>query len=103
MIRSTRIATELQSAASLPAKSPAPPAAGLGTGGKAVVNGFATAVKSVATLGLDTSQLELIGVSKEDRDRGYDTAAAISTASGQVLYRGRQPGGTRTPALSRAV
>ena len=30
-------------------------------------------------------QLELIGVTKEDRDRGYDTAVAISTASGEVL------------------
>jgi hypothetical protein len=27
----------------------------------------------------------LIGVTKEDRERGYDTAVAISTASGQVL------------------
>jgi hypothetical protein len=39
----------------------------------------------VATLGLSPGQLELIGVTKEDRDRGYDTAAAITTASGQVL------------------
>ncbi len=60
-------------------------AAGLLTGVKAVVNGSATAIKSVATLGLDNSQLELIGVTKEDRDRGYDTAVQISTASGQVL------------------
>ncbi len=85
MIRSTRIAAELQSAASLPGEIARAAAAGLGTGGKAVVNGFATAVKNVATLGLSTIELELIGVSKEDRDRGYDTAVSISTASGQVL------------------
>jgi hypothetical protein len=85
MIRSNRIATELQSAIRRPGEVARGVAAGLGTGGKAFVNGFATAVKSVATLGLNTSQLELIGVTKEDRDRGYDTAVAISTASGQVL------------------
>lgn len=56
-------------------------AAGLLTGVKAVVNGSATAIKSVATLGSDSSQLELIGVTKEDRDKGYDTAVQISTAS----------------------
>ncbi len=58
---------------------------GLGTGAKAVVNGLATAARSVATLGLNTDQLELIGVTKEDRERGYDTAVTISTGSGQVL------------------
>ena len=85
MIRSTRIATELQSASRLPGEVARAAAAGLGTGGKAVVNGFATAVKDTATLGLSPGQLELIGVSKEDRERGYDTAVAISTGSGQVL------------------
>ena len=59
--------------------------AGLGTGAKAVVNGLATAARSVATLGLNTDQLDLIGVTKEDRERGYDTAVTISTGSGQVL------------------
>lgn len=58
---------------------------GLGTGAKAVVNGLATAARSTVTLGLNTDQLELIGVSKEDRERGYDTAVTISTGSGQVL------------------
>lgn len=29
--------------------------------------------------------MELIGVSKEDRDRGYDSAVTIATASGQLL------------------
>jgi len=60
-------------------------AAGLGTGAKAVVNGLATGARSVATLGLNTDQLELIGVTKEDRERGYDTAVTISTGSGQLL------------------
>jgi hypothetical protein len=59
--------------------------AGLGTGAKAVVNGLATAARSVATLGLNTDQLEVIGVTKQDRERGYDTAVTISTGSGQVL------------------
>ncbi len=81
MIRSNGIATELQAAGEVARAA----AACLRTGRKAVVNGFATAVKSVATLGLSTSQLELIGVTKEDRARGYDTAVSISTASGQVL------------------
>jgi hypothetical protein len=85
MIWSNRIASELHSAVRLPGEVARAAASGLGTGGKAVVNGFATAVKSVATLDLNTSQLELIGVTQEDRDRGYDTAVSISTASGQVL------------------
>ena len=67
------------------AKSQVPSQLGLGTGSKAVVNGVATAVKDTATLGLSPGQLELIGVTKEDRERGYDTAVAISTASGQIL------------------
>lgn len=85
MIRSTRLAAELESGARLPGEVARAAAAGLATGGKAVVNGFATAVKDVATLGLSPGQLELIGVTKEDRDRGYDTAVSIATASGQVL------------------
>jgi len=85
MIRTSRLAIDLQSVARLPSEVARAAAAGLGTGGKAVVNGFATAIKNVATLGLSTGQLELIGVTKEDRARGYDTAVAISTASGQVL------------------
>jgi hypothetical protein len=85
MIRSNRVAAELQSAQRLPGDVARAAAAGLGTGGKAVVNGVATAVKGVATLGLNTSQLELIGVTKEDRERGYDTAVSIATGSGQVL------------------
>ena len=85
MMRSSRLAVELQSAMRLPGDVARAAAAGLGTGAKAVTNGFATAVKNVVTLGLSSSQLELIGVTKEDRDRGYDTAVAITTASGQVL------------------
>ncbi len=85
LTNTSSLAAKLQSAAQLAGEMARAAAAGLWTGVKANVNGFATTVKSVATLGLTTSQLELIGVTKEDRDRGYDTAVAISTASGQVL------------------
>ena len=51
----------------------------------AIVNGTATAIKNTVTLGLSSRQLELIGVTPEDRDHGYDTAVTISTASGEVL------------------
>lgn len=85
MMYSSRLAANLQTATRLPQEVIAAAAAGLVTGGKAVVNGSATAVKNVATLGLSSSQLELIGVTKEDRERGYDTAVTIATASGQVL------------------
>jgi hypothetical protein len=86
--QSSRLARELQSAARLPADTTrvAQAAAdGLATGGKAVVNGGATAIKNTVTLGLRPGQLELIGVTKEDRARGYDSAVAIATASGEVL------------------
>lgn len=85
MVRSSRLATELQSAGRLPAETSRAAAAGLRTGSKAVVNGSATAIKNVATLGLSDSQLELIAVTDEDRANGYDTAVAIATASGEVL------------------
>src|SRR5262249_37107888 len=78
-------AAELQAAMKLPGEMSAAFFGGLGTGGKAVVNGTATAIKSVATLGLSTSELELIAVTKADRENGYDTAVKIATASGQVL------------------
>jgi DNA-directed RNA polymerase subunit F len=48
MIRSSRLAIELQSAARLPDDVASAAAAGLVTGAKAVVNGFATAIKNVA-------------------------------------------------------
>ncbi|MBI3836670.1 MAG: hypothetical protein HY288_01885 [Planctomycetia bacterium] len=85
MVQSSRLAAQLQAAGRLPAEVAAAAAAGLVTGGKAIVNGSATAVKNVASLGLSSSQLELIGVTKEDRERGYDTVVTIATASGQVL------------------
>jgi hypothetical protein len=85
MVHSSRLAATLKSAARLPGEITRAASAGLVTGGKAVVNGSATAVKNVATLGLSSTQLELIGVTKEDRARGYDTAVTIATASGQVL------------------
>ena len=58
---------------------------GLRAGGKAIINGTATAIKNVATLGLSNSQLEIIGVTKEDRARGYDTAITIATATGELV------------------
>jgi hypothetical protein len=85
MIRSSRLALSLQAAGQLASDVSAAAAAGLKTGGKAVVNGSATAIKNVASLGLSSSQLELIGVTEQDRKQGYDTAVAIATASGQVL------------------
>jgi DNA-directed RNA polymerase subunit F len=85
MARSSRLAADLESAARLPGEVASAAAAGLGTGGKALVNASATAIKNVATLGLSASQLELLGVTKEDRARGYDTAVTIATASGEVL------------------
>jgi hypothetical protein len=85
MVRSRRLALDIKSALELPGQVARAFVSGAGTGGKAVVNGSATAVKNVATLGLSTSQLELIGVTKEDRDNGYDTAVSIATASGEVL------------------
>ncbi len=85
MIASSRLAADLDAAGRLPDEVARAAAAGLETGGKAIVNGSATAIKNVATLGLDRRQLELIGVTKEDRDRGYDTAVKIATASGEVL------------------
>ena len=85
MIRANRLATSIESAARLPREVARAAASGLVTGGKAVVNGFATSVKDVATLGLSPGQLDLLGVTEEDRERGYDTAVSISTGSGQVL------------------
>jgi hypothetical protein len=85
MAESSKLAATLGSAAKLPGDVATAAAAGLSTGSKAIVNGSATAVKNVATLGLSSSQLELIGVTKDDRDRGYDSAVTIATASGQVL------------------
>jgi hypothetical protein len=85
LVRSSRLAATLQAAGKLPAEVERGAAAGLRTGGKAVVNGTATAIKNVATLGLKPGELELIGVTKEDREAGYDTAVTIATASGEVL------------------
>jgi hypothetical protein len=85
MIRANRLAADLESAAKLPGEVARAAAAGLGTGGKAVANGFVTAIKDVVTLGLSPGQIEMLGVTQEDRDRGYDTAVKFSTASGQIL------------------
>ena len=81
MVRSSRLADELKAAARVADAW----YAGVATGGKAVVNGAATAIKNVATLGLSSSQLELIGVTKAEREAGYNHAVAIATASGDVF------------------
>ncbi|HEY2895007.1 MAG TPA: hypothetical protein VGJ16_12360 [Pirellulales bacterium] len=85
MIASSRLAATLHASSRLPGEVAAAAAGGLSTGSKAIVNGSATAVKNVATLGLSSSQLELIGVTKQDRQFGYDSAVKIATASGEVL------------------
>ena len=69
----------------LPGEVVSAAAAGLVTGSKAVVNGSATAVKNVATLGLSSGQLELIGVTKEDREHGYTPRSRLLPRSGEVL------------------
>lgn len=83
--RAQGIASKITSAGKLPGAIAGGLGSGLKTGGKSLVNGGATAVKNVATLGLNTSQLELIGVTEEDRANGYDTAVYIATGSGDVL------------------
>ena len=85
LVHSSRLAMDLDSARNPAVSVVGEFGDGLRTGGKALVNGGATAIKDTATLGLMPGQLELIGVTREDRDRGYDTAVAISTASGEVL------------------
>ena len=85
MIRRRRDAADLKSSLQLPGQVTRAAAAGLRSGAKAVVNSSATTIKNVATLGLSTGQLELIGVTSKDRENGYDTAALIGTASGEVL------------------
>jgi hypothetical protein len=96
--RNRRIA-DIHSAAKLPGDVVQGIMSGLKTGAKAEVNGFATAIKNVATLGLSDKQIELLGVTKEDRANGYDTAVAFTTASGQILI-GVGTGGLAT-ALSK--
>jgi len=83
--RAQGIAAKITSAGKLPGAVAGGVGSGLKTGGKALINGGATAVKNVATLGLSTSQLELIGVTEEDRANGYDTAVYIATGSGELL------------------
>ncbi len=85
MIRANLLTADVESAATLNRDVAIAWAKGLGTGEKAVANGFVTAIKDVATLGLSPGQIEMLGVTQEDRDRGYDTAVKFSTASGQIL------------------
>jgi hypothetical protein len=72
---------------------------GLATGNKAVVNGSATAVRNVFTLGTLDTPVEWLPVTEEDRANGYDTAVAIATGSGEVLV-GVMTGGAAS-ALSK--
>ena len=58
---------------------------GLKTGGKAIVNGAGTAVRSTLTLGLVGDHWEIIEVSAEDRARGYDAAAGVIQISGEFI------------------
>lgn len=85
MVRSSRLAVDLDSASRLGGEVSRAGVAGLGTGGKAVVNGLANAIKNTVTLGLSDTQIELLAVTQDDRDRGYDSAVAIATASGEIL------------------
>lgn len=84
-MRAQGIAGKITSAGKLPGAVAGGLGSGLKTGGKSLINGGATAVKNVATLGLSTEQLELIGVTEEDRANGYHTAVFIATGSGEVL------------------
>jgi RHS repeat-associated protein len=57
---------------------------GLKTGGKAVVNGAASAAVSTATLGIIDKPMELIAVSEEDRANGYDTAVGFAKGGVEI-------------------
>lgn len=73
MVRSSRLAVDLDSASRLGGEVERAAIAGFGTGGKAVVNGLANAIKNTVTLGLSDTQIELLAVTQDDRDRGYDS------------------------------
>ena len=58
---------------------------GLQTGGKAIVNGTATAVRQTATLGLYDDPWELISVTDEDRAGGYGVAFGVVNVSANAI------------------
>ena len=58
---------------------------GLMTGGKAVVNGTASAVRATVTLGLVGDHWEVIAVTPGDRANGYATAAGVVQITGEFI------------------
>jgi hypothetical protein len=65
---------------------------GLQTGGKAVVNGTASAAVNTLTLGMVDKNIEVITVTAEDRAIGYDTAAGSAKFGATVLISTLGPG-----------
>jgi hypothetical protein len=65
---------------------------GLQTGGKAVVNGTASAAVNTLTLGMVDKNIEVITVIAEDRAIGYDTAAGSAKFGATVLISTLGPG-----------
>ena len=72
-------------------------ARGLKTGSKAVVNGAATAIVNTVTLGLNESEIAILGVTDEDRAGGYGIALGFATAGGEILI------GVGTAAMQAAL
>jgi hypothetical protein len=58
---------------------------GLATGGKAVVNGAATAARSTVTLGIVGDHWEVIPVSEADQANGYGLSAGLAQVGFDVL------------------
>ncbi len=65
---------------------------GLQTGGKAVVNGTASAAVNTLTLGMVDKNIEVITVTAEDRAIGYETAAGAAKFGSTVLISTLGPG-----------
>ena len=65
---------------------------GLQTGGKAVVNGTASAAVNTLTLGMVDKNIEVITVTAEDRAIGYDAAAGSAKFGATVLISTLGPG-----------
>ena len=70
---------------------------GLMTGGKAVVNGTASAVRATVTLGLVGDHWEVIAVTPGDRANGYATAAGVVQITGEFII-GAATGGAASGA-----
>jgi hypothetical protein len=67
-------------------------AGGLQTGGKAVVNGTASAAVNTLTLGMVDKNIEMITVTAEDRAIGYDAAGGSAKFGATVLISTLGPG-----------